>query len=50
VSAEAVEAVDAGAEELVDDAVVAEEPLFEAVELDARSEAAATCFVVLLSV
>jgi hypothetical protein len=50
VSAEAVEAVDVGVEELVDDAVVAEEPLFEAVELDARSEAAATCFVVLLSV
>ena len=47
---EAVEAVEAGVEEVAGDAVVAVDPLFEAVELEARSGEEATCFAELLSV
>ena len=50
VSAEAMDAVGAGVEEVVDEAVVAVDPLFEAVEPEARSDEAAACFAVLLSV
>jgi hypothetical protein len=50
VSAEAVDAVDAGVEVVAAGAVVAVDPLFEAVELEARSDEAAACFTVLLSV
>jgi hypothetical protein len=43
-------AVEAGVEEVADDAVVAVDPLFEAVELEARSDEEATRFAELLSV
>jgi len=49
-AAEAVAAVEAGVEEVADDAVVAVDPLFEAVELEGRSDEEATCFAELLSV